>query len=192
MIRDVRTTTAFLTLVATVGASVFVAASSARDEVGSACARGYSPCLPVVSDLDCGQIPESKKPVRVTGADPYALDRERDGLGCEVAGEGGGRASPWGLILRKPPSKEATQAGLGDVLYVFGWSPASMRGKRYQLCSPGRGSYLQCNPSLGTLNGRIQRFGTWRITRATIRYGVFTLLLRVNFKVKASDTVRIR
>ena len=181
-----------LTLVATVGASVFVAASPAGDEVSSACARGYSPCLQVVSDLDCGQIPESKKPVRVTGADPHALDRERDGLGCEVAGKGGGRASPWGLILRKPPRKEATQAGVGDVLYAFGWSPASMRGKRYQLCSPGRGSYLQCDPSLGTLTGKIQRFGTWRITRATTRYGVFKLLLRVNFKVKASDTVRIR
>jgi hypothetical protein len=35
-----------------------------------------------VADLDCGQIPDSKKPVRVTGDDQYALDRDRDGLGC--------------------------------------------------------------------------------------------------------------
>ena len=63
----------------------------------AACARGYSPCLPIRSDLDCGQIADAKKPVRVTGADPYGLDADRDGLGCEVSGVGGGRQSPWGL-----------------------------------------------------------------------------------------------
>ncbi|HET7386651.1 MAG TPA: HNH endonuclease family protein [Nocardioidaceae bacterium] len=47
------------------------------------CEPGYSPCLPVVSDLDCGQIPDSKKPIHVTGSDPYRLDSDGDGLGCE-------------------------------------------------------------------------------------------------------------
>jgi hypothetical protein len=47
------------------------------------CEPGYSPCLPVVSDLDCSQIPDSKKPIHVTGSDPYRLDGDGDGLGCE-------------------------------------------------------------------------------------------------------------
>ena len=48
-----------------------------------ACEPGYSPCLPVTGDLDCGQIAASSKPVRVTGSDPYRLDGDGDGVGCE-------------------------------------------------------------------------------------------------------------
>jgi hypothetical protein len=47
------------------------------------CEPGYSPCVPIVSDLDCSQIPDSKKPIHVTGSDPYSLDADGDGLGCE-------------------------------------------------------------------------------------------------------------
>jgi endonuclease YncB( thermonuclease family) len=47
------------------------------------CAAGYSPCLPIVSDLDCGDIADELKPIRVTGDDPYRLDGEGDGWGCE-------------------------------------------------------------------------------------------------------------
>ena len=50
---------------------------------GGKCAPGYSPCLPVVGDLNCDQIPASKKPVKVTGSDPYNLDADGDGIGCE-------------------------------------------------------------------------------------------------------------
>jgi hypothetical protein len=50
---------------------------------GSGCEPGYSPCLPRVADLNCSDIPDSKKPVRVTGNDPYGLDRDGDGWGCE-------------------------------------------------------------------------------------------------------------
>jgi hypothetical protein len=46
------------------------------------CEPGYSPCLPRVADLDCGQIDDSKKPIQVSGADPYRLDANGDGLGC--------------------------------------------------------------------------------------------------------------
>jgi len=46
------------------------------------CEPGYSPCLPVVGDLDCADISASKKPVHVTGSDPYNLDGDGDGLGC--------------------------------------------------------------------------------------------------------------
>lgn len=44
------------------------------------CMAGYSPCLPVVGDLDCGEIGHS---VKVTGSDPYRLDRDGDGIGCD-------------------------------------------------------------------------------------------------------------
>jgi hypothetical protein len=50
---------------------------------GSGCQPGYSPCLPRVADLNCGDIPASKKPVRVTGDDPYRLDGDGDGWGCD-------------------------------------------------------------------------------------------------------------
>lgn len=44
------------------------------------CMTGYDPCLPVVADLDCGEIGHS---VTVTGNDPYRLDRDGDGIGCD-------------------------------------------------------------------------------------------------------------
>ena len=47
---------------------------------GGSCAPGYQPCLPVVGDLDCADV---DGPIYVTGSDPYALDRENDGVGCE-------------------------------------------------------------------------------------------------------------
>ena len=50
---------------------------------GSGCQSGYSPCLPRVSDLNCSDIPAAKRPVRVTGSDPYRLDGDGDGIACE-------------------------------------------------------------------------------------------------------------
>jgi hypothetical protein len=50
---------------------------------GSGCEPGYSPCLPITGDLNCSDIPDSKKPIHVTGSDPYNLDSDGDGLGCE-------------------------------------------------------------------------------------------------------------
>ena len=51
------------------------------------CTPGYSPCLPRASDYDCrggsGDGPKYTGPVRVTGSDPYNLDRDHDGTGCE-------------------------------------------------------------------------------------------------------------
>ena len=47
---------------------------------GANCMTGYSPCLPVVGDLDCGDI---DGPVQVTGSDPYRLDADGDGIGCD-------------------------------------------------------------------------------------------------------------
>ena len=48
------------------------------------CHPSYSPCLPIVGDLDCADIRAlGVAPVRVLGSDPYRLDGDGDGLGCE-------------------------------------------------------------------------------------------------------------
>ena len=45
------------------------------------CMVGYDPCLPVVPDLDCADIGGA---VSVTGSDPYRLDADGDGIGCDL------------------------------------------------------------------------------------------------------------
>ena len=50
---------------------------------GGSCEPGYSPCLPVTSDLNCADISDTSKPIHVTGSDPYRLDGDGDGLACE-------------------------------------------------------------------------------------------------------------
>jgi hypothetical protein len=57
--------------------------SAGGNATGSGCQAGYSPCLPRVADLNCSDIPASKKPIRVTGSDPYRLDGDGDGVACE-------------------------------------------------------------------------------------------------------------
>ncbi|MEO5574957.1 MAG: thermonuclease family protein [Gaiellaceae bacterium] len=48
------------------------------------CHPSYSPCLPIVSDLDCADVRAlGVAPVRVVGSDPYRLDGDNDGFGCE-------------------------------------------------------------------------------------------------------------
>lgn len=47
----------------------------------TACHPSYVPCLPVTGDLDCGEIGHKVRVVR--GTDPYRLDSDSDGLGCE-------------------------------------------------------------------------------------------------------------
>lgn len=51
------------------------------------CTAGYSPCLPPASDYDCiggtGDGPKYTGRVTVTGSDPYGLDADNDGIGCE-------------------------------------------------------------------------------------------------------------
>ena len=50
----------------------------------SNCHPSYSPCVPIVGDLDCADIRAlGVAPVRVLGSDPYRLDGDNDGLGCE-------------------------------------------------------------------------------------------------------------
>lgn len=47
------------------------------------CEPGYSPCLPVADDLNCTDLSADQTPVRVTGDDPYGLDADGDGTGCD-------------------------------------------------------------------------------------------------------------
>jgi resuscitation-promoting factor RpfB len=53
------------------------------------CTQGYSPCLPPAYDYDCrggrGNGPEYTGRVRVRGADPYELDDDDDGVGCDLS-----------------------------------------------------------------------------------------------------------
>ena len=52
--------------------------------VVSNCHSSYSPCLPIVGDLDCADVRAlGVAPVRVVGSDPYRLDGDDDGWGCE-------------------------------------------------------------------------------------------------------------
>jgi hypothetical protein len=55
----------------------------------SACTPGYSRCLKPASDYDCaggtGDGPRYVQgPIRVTGSDPYGLDADGNGVGCET------------------------------------------------------------------------------------------------------------
>lgn len=60
---------------------------AAEESSGAGCTAGYSPCLPPASDYDCsggsGDGPEYTGYVTVTGSDPYGLDADGDGAGCE-------------------------------------------------------------------------------------------------------------
>ena len=52
------------------------------------CTPGYDPCIPPGPDVDCGGGSGNGPryvdgPVSVTGNDPYDLDRDHDGVGCE-------------------------------------------------------------------------------------------------------------
>jgi endonuclease YncB( thermonuclease family) len=51
---------------------------------GQNCHPSYSPCLPIVDDLDCADVRAmGKAPVVVKGPDDYRLDADHDGIGCE-------------------------------------------------------------------------------------------------------------
>lgn len=126
----VRLTVAVTALVA-FGAALGGSAPSAH--AGStACMPGYSPCLPVRSDIDCGEISDSLKPIRVTGSDPYRLDADNDGLGCEVPGGSiQTLASPRRFLAFKSPS--------GNITCVMSIRRGESRFAQCELGSNGRG-----------------------------------------------------
>jgi micrococcal nuclease len=51
---------------------------------GAACMSGYSPCLAITGDLDCTDVRAlGRALVLVSGDDPYRLDSDGNGYGCE-------------------------------------------------------------------------------------------------------------
>ena len=69
------------------GRAVSLVTAKPAPQPSSNCTPGYSPCLPPASDYDCaggtGDGPAYTGFVRVTGSDPYGLDSDGDGFGCE-------------------------------------------------------------------------------------------------------------
>jgi micrococcal nuclease len=66
------------------GAAPLPIASPPPAPAGGSCHASYTPCLPIVDDLDCADVRAlGKAPVRVLGSDPYRLDGDGDGWGCE-------------------------------------------------------------------------------------------------------------
>ena len=62
--------------------------AQAPSPTAAACTPGYSPCIPPGPDVDCaggsGNGPRYVQgPIIVTGSDPYGLDSDHDGIGCE-------------------------------------------------------------------------------------------------------------
>jgi hypothetical protein len=66
----------------------------AKAQNGGGCTPGYSPCIPIGPDVDCaggtgdgpryeGQGGVPPGPFQVTGSDPYGLDGNNNGVGCE-------------------------------------------------------------------------------------------------------------
>lgn len=57
------------------------------EPAAESCTDGYDPCLPPAADYDCeggtGDGPAYTGYVTVTGYDPYDLDADGDGVGCE-------------------------------------------------------------------------------------------------------------
>lgn len=167
----------------------------ARDGTGSsmACARGYVPCLPVVDDLDCGEISNAKRPVRIIGTDPYQLDQDRDGMGCIVPGSGGGKKSRYGVILQRPPGREAVTVRAGHLLKVVGWSPTSMAGVRFQLCVVRADGQVCEDSNRYLLEGVAPEvFGSWRVAQGDGRHGVFRLSVKLRGSFVTSDTAALR
>ena len=56
---------------------------SVRVTQATNCNPNYDGCLPIVGDLDC---PDIGHVVHVLGSDPYRLDSDHDGTGCESYG----------------------------------------------------------------------------------------------------------
>ncbi|WP_419923195.1 HNH endonuclease family protein [Candidatus Poriferisodalis sp.] len=61
--------------------------AAATDDAGNDCHPAYEPCLPNLPGdaINCGDLTAAQKPVTVLviGEDPYRLDRDGNGVGCQ-------------------------------------------------------------------------------------------------------------
>ena len=153
-----------------------------------ACEPGYSPCLPSVPDLDCGQIAASKRPVRVFGGDPYGLDRDRDGVGCESGAAPA--VSNWGVIVRSAPKKEAVSVQVGQTVFLVGWGPRAAKGATVDLCT-ARGGCIR-SPIKVSGAGNVQRFASTKVKASQLAGGRLTVRLRSSGQVHAADEAVVR
>ncbi|MDQ1690631.1 MAG: hypothetical protein QOD87_739 [Pseudonocardiales bacterium] len=82
------TVTKTVTVTVTAGNAAAPSTSSVSGPSASNCTPGYSPCIAPGPDVDCaggsGNGPRYVDgPVYVTGSDPYDLDRDGNGIGCQ-------------------------------------------------------------------------------------------------------------
>jgi hypothetical protein len=97
-----------LTFSAAEGSAVATAAATVQE---GSCHQAYSPCLPIVEDLNCSDLSDSQKPVTIlrVGFDPYHLDNDwttatfSDGIGCEEPAPAATTTIP-ALTTTAPPS----------------------------------------------------------------------------------------
>jgi hypothetical protein len=83
------------------------------------CALDYAGCVPVATDVDCagggGDGPayvQGPVQVKVPGVDPYGLDEDNNGVGCDpVSADPGGGAAP-APVAQQAPSGQPVQ-GIG-------------------------------------------------------------------------------
>ncbi|TDC53913.1 LPXTG cell wall anchor domain-containing protein [Jiangella ureilytica] len=64
-------------------------------------------CDPEFGDYDCDEIPDSEKPVSVPGADPFLLDDDNDGEGCEVLSGDDTGGDAGGAPPEEPPAADS-------------------------------------------------------------------------------------
>ncbi|MDQ3981144.1 MAG: hypothetical protein M3271_00510 [Actinomycetota bacterium] len=81
-------TCVYLALAAALASGAIVLPDAHAHKKGKHCKNGYKPCLHPASDYDCaGGSGDGPKyvygTVKVTGSDPYGLDADNDGVGCE-------------------------------------------------------------------------------------------------------------
>ncbi len=79
---------AYLALVTLFASGAVLVPQAEAHNKGKHCTKGYKPCLHPASDYDCadgdGNGPKYVyQSVKVTGSDPYALDSDNDGIGCD-------------------------------------------------------------------------------------------------------------
>jgi hypothetical protein len=75
------TIVAVVAVVVAVLALVGFVTQNSSSSSSTQCNPNYEPCIPIAPDLSCSDI---QMRVQIIGDDPYGLDRDGDGFGCEI------------------------------------------------------------------------------------------------------------
>jgi hypothetical protein len=75
------TIVAVVAVVVAVLALVGFVTQNSSSSSSTQCNPNYEPCIPIAPDLSCSEI---QMRVQIIGDDPYELDRDGDGFGCEI------------------------------------------------------------------------------------------------------------